>query len=252
MNIIVLTLFPEIIKANVNTSIIGRAIASGILSVETRNIRDHALDAYSKVDDHMFGGGTGMLMMCQPVYDTWAEAVETIPAGQKAHTIFMSPKGTVFDQQRAMELSKKENLIFICGHYEGVDQRVLEEIVDEELSIGDYVLTGGELAASVVIDALARLIPGVLPNEEAYTVESHNNGTLEHPQYTRPAIWHEKDVPPVLLSGHHKNIKQWQRLLSLVETMKKRPDLFKKLDLSEAEMAELIQYIKTENDKPSA
>jgi tRNA (guanine37-N1)-methyltransferase len=251
LNIIVLTLFPEIIKANVNTSIIGRAIASGILSVETRNIRDHALDAYSKVDDRMFGGGTGMLMMCQPVYDTWVEAVAAIPAGPKAHTIFMSPKGAVFNQQKAMELSKKENLVFICGHYEGVDQRVLEEIVDEELSIGDYVLTGGELAASVVIDALARLIPGVLPNEEAYTVESHNNGTLEHPQYTRPATWHEKEVPPVLLSGHHKNIKQWQRLLSLVETMKKRPDLFEKLDLSEAEMAELIQYIKTENDKPS-
>ena len=251
MNVMVLTLFPEIIEANIHTSIIGRAITAGILRVETKNIRDHALDAYSKVDDRLFGGGTGMLMMCQPLYDAWAEAVGTLSAGQKAHTVFMSPKGVVFDQKKAMELSKKENLVFVCGHYEGVDQRVLDEIVDEEISIGDYVLTGGELAASVVIDALARLIPGVLPNEEAFTVESHINGTLEHPQYTRPATWRGRDVPPILLSGHHKNIKQWQRLLSLVETMRKRPDLFEKLDVSEDEMAELILYIKEEKSQPS-
>ncbi len=246
---IVLTLFPEIIEANINTSIIGRAIASGTIAVETKNIRDHAMNAYSKVDDSLFGGGTGMLMMCQPVYDTWAEAMETIPADQKAHTIFMSPKGTVFNQEKAIELSKKENLIFLCGHYEGIDQRVLDEIVDEEISIGDYVLTGGELAASVVIDALARLVPGVLPNEEAFTVESHMNGTLEHPQYTRPSVWHEKEVPAILLSGHHKNIKQWQHLQSLYETMVRRPDLFKKLNLSEEDMIELIAYIKTRKNK---
>lgn len=249
MKIIVLTLFPEIIEANVNTSIIGRAIASGIISVEAKNIRNHAMDAYAKVDDYLFGGGTGMLMMCQPVYDTWIEAVNEFSPDQKPHTIFMSPKGTVFNQKKAIELSNRDNLIFVCGHYEGVDQRVLDEIIDEEISIGDYVLTGGELAASVIIDSLARLVPGVLPNEEAFTIESHMNGTLEHNQYTRPAIWHEKEVPHILLSGHHKNIKQWQHLQALYETMTKRPDLFDKLNLTEDEISELIEYIKNENSK---
>lgn len=244
MNFTVLTLFPEIIEANVNTSIVGRAIAAGILSVETRNIRDHAINAYSKVDDYLFGGGTGMLMMCQPVYDTWAEVIQSIPAGQKAHTIYMSPKGAVFNQQKAAELSKMDNLIFLCGHYEGVDQRVLDEIVDEEISIGDYVLTGGEMAASVIIDAVARLVPGVLPNEEAFSIESHMGGTLEHPQYTRPAVWHGREVPETLLSGHHQKIKQWQRIRALYETLKKRPDLFEKLDVTEEELTELIKLIK--------
>lgn len=244
MNISVLTLFPEVIEANVNTSIIGRAIASGIISVQTKNIRDHANNAYSKVDDYLFGGGTGMLMMCQPVYDTWCEVTKELPEGQKPHTIFMSPKGVVFDQKKAMELSKMDNLVFLCGHYEGIDQRVLDEIIDEEISIGDYVLTGGELAACVVIDTIARLVPGVLPNEEAFTIESHMNGTLEHPQFTRPATWHEKDVPPILLSGHHKNIKQWQHVQALYETMVKRPDLFEKLSLTEEDMKEIIGRIK--------
>ncbi len=244
MKIIVLTLFPEIIEANLNTSILGRACTAGILDIEARNIRDHAANAYAKVDDTLFGGGTGMLMMCQPIYDAWTEAVASLPAGQKPHTIFMSPKGAVFDQKKAIELSKKETLIFLCGHYEGVDQRVLDEIADEEISIGDYVLTGGELAASVVIDALARLVPGVLPNEEAFTSESHMDGTLEYPQYTRPAVWREREVPGILLSGHHKKICEWQRLQSLYETMTRRPDLFEKLSVSEEEMAELIKYCK--------
>ena len=249
MKIIVLTLFPEIIEANLNTSIIGRAIASGMIGIETRNIRDHAMSGYSKVDDRLFGGGTGMLMMCQPIYDTWVEACGSIPPDHKAHTIFMSPKGAVFNQRKAMELSGKDTLIFICGHYEGVDQRVLDEIADEEISIGDYVLTGGELAASVVIDALARLVPGVLPNEAAFTVESHMDGTLEHPQYTKPAVWHDVAVPDVLLTGHHKNIKDWQRLQSLYETMTRRPDLFEKLTISEEEMTKLIEYYKTRKNK---
>lgn len=244
MNINVLTLFPEVIEANVNTSIIGRAITSGIITVQTKNIRDHALNAYAKVDDYMFGGGTGMLMMCQPVYDAWNEVVKQLPEGNKPHTIFMSPKGVVFNQNKAIELSKMDNLIFLCGHYEGIDQRVLDEIIDEEISIGDYVLTGGELAACVVIDSIARLVPGVLPNEEAFTMESHMNGKLEHPQFTRPAKWHEKDVPPILLSGHHKNIKHWQHIQALYETMTKRPDLFEQLNLTEEDMKDLVGRIK--------
>lgn len=249
MRIIVLTLFPETIEANVNTSIVGRAIASGKILVETKNIRDHAGNPYGKVDDSLFGGGTGMLMMCQPVYDTWAEAAGSFPLDTKPYTVFLSPKGAVFNQKKAIELSHKENLIFLCGHYEGIDQRVLDEVVDEEISIGDYVLTGGELAASVVIDALARLVPGVLPNEEAFTLESHMNGKLEYPQYTRPAAWHGRDVPAVLLSGHHKNIRKWQDTVSLYETMMKRPDLFEKLDISEEEMAELVGYIRMKKSK---
>ncbi len=244
MKIAVLTLFPEIIDANINTSIIGRAINAGFISVSTKNIRDHSMNAYSKVDDYLFGGGTGMLMMCQPVYDAWADVTKGIPEGKKAHTIFMSPKGSVFNQQKAIELSKMDNLIFLCGHYEGIDQRVLDEIVDEEISIGDYVLTGGEIAASVVIDAIARLVPGVLPNEEAFTVESHMNGTLEHPQYTRPKTWKDRVVPDILLSGHHQKIKEWQEREALCETMNKRPDLFEKLNLAEDEIGNLIEHIK--------
>lgn len=243
MNIFVLTLFPEIIEANVNTSIVGRAITSGVIDLKTINIRDYSLDAYSKVDDRLFGGGTGMLMMCQPIYDAWSAIRSKIPCGQKTHTIYMSPKGKVFNQKKAIELSGIENVIFLCGHYEGIDQRVLDEIVDEEISLGDYVMTGGELAASIVIDSMARLVPGVLPNEEAYTDESHMNGTLEYPQYTRPAVWRDREVPAILISGHHKNIEKWKHLLSLYETMQKRPDLFEKLELTEEDFEELIEYI---------
>ncbi|MHB1483880.1 MAG: tRNA (guanosine(37)-N1)-methyltransferase TrmD [Saccharofermentanales bacterium] len=248
MNIIVLTLFPDMIEANINTSIVGRAIASGAIEMKAVNIRDYSQNAYSKVDDRLFGGGTGMLMMCQPIFDAWAAAISEIPDGQKTHTIYMSPKGSVFNQTKAIELSKKENLIFLCGHYEGVDQRVLDEIIDEEISLGDYVMTGGELAASVVIDTIARLVPGVLPNEEAYTEESHMNGTLEYPQYTRPAVWHDMEVPAILVSGHHRNIEKWKHLQSLYITMQKRPDLFEKLELPEEDLEELIEYIReTEN-----
>lgn len=244
MNITVLTLFPDQIQACANTSIIGRAINAGILSVKTKNIRDHARNAYAKVDDYMFGGGTGMLMLCDPVYDSWKSIIDEMKPDMKHHTIFLSPKGKVFSQKKAIELSKMDNLILLCGHYEGIDQRVLDEIVDEEISIGDYVLTGGELAASVVIDAVARLVEGVLPNEEAFTIESHMGGTLEHPQYTRPAIWHEKKVPDVLLSGHHQKITKWKKLESYRVTMEKRPDLFAKLNLTEKEILEIIEHEK--------
>lgn len=244
MDFFVLTLFPEIVETVIRASITGRAIESGIINLETINIRDHAGNKYGKVDDSLYGGGTGMLMMCQPVYDAWERAASSIPKGASHRTIYMSPKGRVFDQTKAMELSKEENLIILCGHYEGVDDRVIEEIVDEEISIGDYVLTGGEIPACALIDAVSRLIPDVLA-KEAYSDESHMNYALEHPQYTKPAEWKSKKVPEVLLSGHHKNISNWKRIMSLKETMDKRQDLFEKIDVSREELEELIEM---END----
>jgi tRNA (guanine37-N1)-methyltransferase len=244
LNITVLTLFPDMVDQVLNTSIIGRAIASGFLTVKTKNIRDNARAAYAKVDDAMFGGGTGMLMLCDPIYDSYVEVTKELATDSKPHTIFMSPKGKVFDQKRALELAQMDNIIFLCGHYEGVDERVLEEIVDEELSIGDYVLTGGELPACVVIDAVARLLPGVLPSEDAYNFESHMNSGLEHPQYTRPAVWRGRKVPDVLLSGHHEKIRKYNRIQGLYETMIKRPDIFDKMEVTEDDMVELISLAK--------
>lgn len=248
MNISVLTLFPEMVEQVLNTSIIGRAIASGFINIRTKNIRDNARAAYAKVDDAMFGGGTGMLMLCDPIYDSYIDVIKDFHSEtSKPHTIFMSPRGSVFDQSKALELSRLENIIFICGHYEGVDERVIEEIVDEEISIGDYVLTGGELPACVVIDAISRLIPGVLPNEDAYNFESHMSNGLEHPQYTRPSEWRGRKVPAILLSGHHAKIRQHNRIQGLYETMTRRPDIFEKMDVTEDEMLELITMVKSKN-----
>lgn len=240
MRISVLTLFPEMIDQSVGSSITGRALQSGIFDLETIQIRDFAVNRYGKVDDYCFGGGTGMLMMAEPVWQAWQKACG-FPA-EKRRTVYLSPKGRVFDQAKAAELAELDQLILLCGHYEGIDQRVLDEIVDEDLSIGDYVLTGGELAACVVIDALLRLIPGVLPNEAAYSRESHMEGLLEHPQYTRPASWHGVNAPDVLLSGHQAKIEHWQRLASMHETMIRRPDLFSRLHLTASEWEELILY----------
>ncbi|HBP39086.1 MAG TPA: tRNA (guanosine(37)-N1)-methyltransferase TrmD [Clostridiales bacterium] len=249
MKVSVLTLFPEMIQAAVGTSITGRALSAGAFELETVDIRNFAVNSYGKVDDYCFGGGTGMLMMCQPVHDAHQLALQKSP-GPNRRTIYLSPKGPVFNQKKAIELSGLDHLVLLCGHYEGVDQRVLDEIVDEELSIGDYVLTGGELAACVVIDAVARLIEGVLPNQEAYSKESHMSGVLEYPQYTRPAVWHDRPVPDVLLSGHHANIVKWQEMASLMETCRKRPDLFNQLKLDAdayaalaSELAELASEI---------
>lgn len=239
MHISVLTLFPELIRTVVGSSITGRAQQNDLFELETIQIRDFAVNQYGKVDDYCFGGGTGMLMMAEPVFNAWQSACKTDKASRR--TIFLSPRGHVFDQAKAVELASYDHLIFLCGHYEGIDQRVVDEIIDEELSIGDYVLTGGELAACVVIDALLRLVPGVLPNEEAFSKESHMNGLLEYPQYTRPAKWHGQRVPDVLLSGHQARIEQWQQLQSLQQTMKLRPDLFAKIKLTEEEWRELIQ-----------
>jgi len=246
----VLTLFPEQVRSFLETSITGRAIKKEVFQLETVQIRDYSGNAYRKVDDTMFGGGTGMLMMCEPVYEAWKSVIDqeapdkTPPV--RPHTVFLSPKGQVFTQEKAAQLSRYPHLVLLCGHYEGIDQRVLETIVDEELSIGDYVLTGGEIAACVVIDAVSRMIPGVLPDASAYENESHMGGVLESPQYTRPEIWHEKTVPAILLSGHHAKIVEWKRLTSLYETWQKRPDLLDRLSLSADDWKKLLE-MKAEN-----
>ena len=240
MQLTVLSLFPDLIEQVIDASITGRARAAGLFRLKTIQIRDFAVNRYGKVDDACYGGGTGMLMMAEPVYQAWLAARAETP-DQPVRTIFLSPRGQLFSQEKAQELAASTRpLVFLCGHYEGIDQRVLDEIVDEELSIGDYVLTGGELAACVVIDALLRLVPGVLPDEDAYTRESHMDGLLEYPQYTRPAVWHDRHVPAVLLSGHQAKIERWQASQAALETLRRRPDLARKRPLSEAEWADLL------------
>jgi tRNA (guanine37-N1)-methyltransferase len=222
----VLTLFPESIDRFLNESIIGRAREKEIITVNTINIRDYSLDKHRKVDDYPYGGGAGMVMTPQPLYDAWEHVAKQ--SSKKPKTVYMSPQGRVLTQKIAEELKKEERLIIICGHYEGIDERVLEEIVDEEISIGDYVLTGGELPAMVLIDCISRLIDGVLSSEESYLKESHYNGLLEFPQYTRPVEYRGKKVPDVLVSGHHANIEKWRYLKMLERTRDKRPDIYEK------------------------
>lgn len=221
----VMTLFPELINAITSESIIGRAKAKGIITVNAVDIRDYTADKHRRVDDYPYGGGYGMVMQCQPIYDCFADI--TKDCAEKPHTIYMSPKGTVLTQKRAMELSQinQGRLVILCGHYEGVDQRILDEIVDEEISIGDYVLTGGEIPACVLIDCVSRMINGVLSDSAAYEKESHFSGLLEHPQYTRPEEWHGRRVPEILLSGHHANIEKWKDDTGLELTKKLRPDI---------------------------
>lgn len=241
MKFTVLTLFPEQVRSFLETSITGRAMKKDVFSLQTVQIRDFCGNAYGKVDDTMFGGGTGMLMMCEPVYAAW-QSVQNNDPSSRPHTVFLSPKGSVFTQKKAVELSSYQHLVFLCGHYEGIDERVLDEIVDEEISIGDYVLTGGEIAACVIIDAVSRMIPGVLPDSSAYEQESHMGGVLEAPQYTRPEIWHDKIVPAVMLSGHHAKIVEWRRLASLYETWQKRPDLLNRIPLCAADWEVLLRW----------
>jgi len=235
----VLTLFPDLVRQSAGSSITGRAWQNGLFDLEIIQIRDYAVNRYGKVDDTCFGGGVGMLMMAEPVWQAWQTACQKPAVSRR--TIHLSPRGTVFSQAKAAELAGIEHLIFICGHYEGIDQRVLDEIVDEDLSIGDYILTGGELAACVVIDALLRLVPGVLPDAEAYNRESHMSGLLEHPQYTRPAEWQGHKVPDVLLSGHQEKIEKWRRTAALRETLRRRPDHFESQRLSAEEWLELLE-----------
>lgn len=233
MNFHILTLFPEMVMDGLSASIIGRAQSKGLLSVEAINIRDFAENKHNRVDDYTYGGGAGMLMQAGPVYGAYQSVVEK--AQSKPRVIYLSPQGQTFSQSMAEEFAKEEELIFLCGHYEGIDERVLEEIVTDYVSIGDYVLTGGELPAMVMIDAISRLLPGVLHNDVSAEFESFQDNLLEYPQYTRPEEWHGKKVPEILLSGHHANVEKWRREQSIIRTAQRRPDLLQKAELSEKE-----------------
>ena len=235
MNFHILTLFPEMVMDGLSASIIGRAQSKGLLSVEAINIRDFAENKHNRVDDYTYGGGAGMLMQAGPVYGAYQSVVEK--AQSKPRVIYLSPQGQTFSQGMAEEFAKEEELIFLCGHYEGIDERVLEEIVTDYVSIGDYVLTGGELPAMVMIDAISRLIPGVLHNDVSAEFESFQDNLLEYPQYTRPEEWHGKKVPEILLSGHHANVEKWRREQSIIRTAQRRPDLLEKAELTEKEKA---------------
>lgn len=218
------TLFPEMCNSVLGESILGRAKNRGFVEFYCHNIRDFSKDKHRRVDDIPYGGGMGMVMQCEPIYNCWEYISNQI--GEKPHTIYMSPKGSVLTQQKAIELSQLDNICILCGHYEGVDQRILDTIVDEEISIGDYILTGGELPALVLVDTVTRLCDGVLASDECFQDESHFNGLLEYPQYTRPEVWKDMSVPSVLLSGHHKNIADWRREQSLKITKECRPDMY--------------------------
>ncbi|MBS7389937.1 MAG: tRNA (guanosine(37)-N1)-methyltransferase TrmD [Ruminococcus sp.] len=230
MKITIMTLFPEMCNAVLDESIIGRARKSGIIEIDTVNIRDFTHDKHNRVDDAPYGGGMGMLMQTQPIYDCFASLCSE--DGKKPHLIYMSAQGKTLTQKRVKELSQLPNIAILCGHYEGVDERIIEEIVDEEISVGDYVLTGGELPALILSDSIARMIDGVLPNDEAKELESHYSGLLEYPQYTRPPEWHGRKVPDILLSGHHGNIDKWRREKSLERTLERRPDMLKSAELT--------------------
>ncbi len=233
MRIDIMTLFPEMCETVMNESIIGRAQKAGKVEIHCTNIRDFAGNKHNKVDDMPYGGGMGMVMAASPIYDCYKSLyTEDEP---KPHLIYMSPKGKTLDQSRVVELAALDRIVLLCGHYEGIDERVIEEIVDEEISIGDYVLTGGELPALVLADAVCRMLPGVLADDSCFEEESHFAGTLEYPQYTRPAEWHGKSVPDVLLSGHHAEIMKWRRKQSLLITKQRRPDMFERIELDKTD-----------------
>lgn len=244
----VLTLFPEVINAVLKESIIGRAQEKGILEINAINIRDFSKNKHKKTDDYPYGGGGGMIMTAQPIFDAYLSIVKDLD--YKPKVIYLSPQGRVLTQEVVKELSREKHLVLLCGHYEGLDERIIEEIVDEEVSIGDYVLTGGELPAMVLIDSVSRLIPGVLSTEESYSDESHYNGLLEYPQYTRPVEFNGRRVPDILLSGHHANITRWRRKEAIKRTYLKRPDLFERFEPSDDDkkiIEEVLKEIRKEN-----
>ena len=244
-----MTLFPEMCETVLNESIIGRARKAGKMELKCTNIRDFAGNKHNKVDDMPYGGGMGMVMAAQPIYDCFKSLYS--PEERKPHLIYMSPKGKTFTQQRAVELSQMDRIVLLCGHYEGVDERVLEEIVDEEISVGDYVLTGGELPALVVADAVCRMLPGVLSDDLCFEDESHFGGLLEYPQYTRPAVGNGREVPPVLLSGNHAEINKWRKKKSFEVTLERRPELMEGIELDKKErkiMDELMAEKAAKND----
>lgn len=278
MNFHILTLFPEMAENGLKTSIIGRAVAGGLLSIEAVNIRDFAFNKHQSVDDYPYGGGAGMLMQAEPVYLAYKDIeeriqkriqnakmqnaeteeqdaevkvqnagiqdAETVSPDKKLRVVYLSPQGKTFDQKMAEELAEEEDLVLLCGHYEGIDERVLEEIVTDYVSIGDYVLTGGELPAMVMVDTISRLVPGVLHNDVSAEFESFQDNLLEYPQYSRPEEWHGKKVPPVLLSGHHANIEKWRREQSILRTYERRPDLLEKSSLTWKEKKWLEETVK--------
>ena len=241
MNYHILTLFPEMVMDGLNTSIIGRAVEKGLISIEAINIRDYSKDKHNHVDDAPYGGGAGMVMQPGPVCDSYEDLCRKI--GKRPRVLYMTPQGQTFNQSIAEELAKEEDLVFLCGHYEGIDERALELIVTDYLSVGDYVLTGGELPAMVMIDCISRLVPGVLNNDVSAEIESFHDNLLEYPQYTRPEVYEGKKVPEVLLSGHHKNIETWRRQQSIKRTLERRPDLLADANLSKKEKQYLAELL---------
>ena len=250
MRIDILTLFPDTVGDMMNESILGRAQERGYIRIETHQIRDYTKNKQNQVDDYPYGGGRGAVMQADPLYHAWCHACDE--AGGPVHTISLSPCGHVFCQQDAKRLSKMENLILVCGHYEGIDQRFIDECVDEEISIGDFVLTGGEIPAMAIADSVCRLVPGVLPDAECFEDESHWDGTLEYPQYSRPAIWHGREVPPILVSGDHAKVARWRRKQSLLRTRERRPDMYRKLKLESKEDKKILREIADDDELAAA
>ena len=242
MHFHIMTLFPDMIRAGMNDSVIGRAVRNGLITVDAVNIRDYSTDKHRHVDDYPYGGGAGMVMQPGPIYDCFKDITKDM--GHRPRVLYMTPQGSTFTQEKAQELAGEEELIFLCGHYEGVDERILEEIVTDNLSIGDYVLTGGGLPAMVMMDAIARLIPGVLGSSESAPHDSFQDGLLEYPQYTRPEVFHGTPVPEVLLSGHHANIEKWRRQQSLKRTYERRPDLLLKEEVISQMTRDDLHYLR--------
>lgn len=257
MDFYIMTLFPDMVTDGLNTSITGRAAGKGLLSIEAVNIRDYAFNKHNSVDDYPYGGGAGMLMQAEPVYQCFQAVKEKIRTNRQKkaqedkplRVVYLSPQGKTFCQPMAEEFAKEEELVLLCGHYEGIDERVLEEIVTDYVSVGDYVLTGGELPAMIIVDAVSRLVPGVLHNDVSAEFESFKDSLLEYPQYSRPEVWHEKRVPEVLLSGHHANVEKWRREQSVIRTAKNRPDLLEQAVLSEAEKELAEQIMKDDKER---
>lgn len=247
MRIDILTLFPESLIDVLSDSILGRAQERGIIQIRAHQIREYTASKQCQVDDYPYGGGRGAIMQADPLYRCWEAVCDQ--AGGPVHTVYMSPCGHTFRQEDAIRLSKMDNVILVCGHYEGIDQRFIDECVDEEISLGDFVLTGGEIAAMAVTDAVCRMVPGVLSDPECFEDESHFNGLLEYPQYSRPAIWHGREVPEILLSGNHAKVAQWRRKQSLRRTKERRPDMYEKLDLSSKQDKKLLAEMEAEDNE---
>ncbi len=246
MRIDILTLFPDSVEDVLADSILGRAQERGIIQIAAHQIRDYTASKQCQVDDYPYGGGRGAIMQADPLYRCWEAVCDQ--AGGPVHTVFLSPCGHTFRQADAIRLSKLENLVLVCGHYEGIDQRFIDECVDEEISLGDFVLTGGEIAAMAVTDAVCRMVPGVLADPECFEDESHYNGLLEYPQYSRPAVWHGRQVPPILLSGDHAKVAQWRRKEALKRTKARRPDMYEKLDLTGKQDKKLLAQMEAEEN----